>query len=157
LRSKLQRTTLHNANLIESPSPFEKESFDLITAFRFFVNAEPALRRAAVHALAPLLAPDGCFIFNNHQNINSPYMRVTRAYAGFRGFDVFNVLSIAQCRALVAEAGLEIVHLYPVGLFRLPKLDLSDALYRFADGLAEVWPLAARWSTSPILVARRKA
>ena len=40
-RAKLKRTTLHRANLMEASPPFEKESFDLITAFRFFVNAEP--------------------------------------------------------------------------------------------------------------------
>ncbi len=155
-RTKLKSSTLHNANLMEA-SPFEKESFDLITAFRFFVNAEPALRRAAVHALAPLLKPDGCFVFNDHQNLNSPYMRMARAYAGFRGFEVFNVLSIAECRALVAEAGLEVVRIYPVGLLRLPKLDLPDVVYRAADRLAGVRDFAARWSTSPILVARRRA
>jgi predicted TPR repeat methyltransferase len=155
-RRKLQRTILHNANLLER-NPFEKESFDLITAFRFFVNAEPALRRAGVRALAPLLAPDGYFIFNNHQNINAPYMRLARAYAGWRGFEAFNVLSIADCRALMAEAGLEIVHVFPVGLLRLPKLNLPDALYRIADRLAGATQIAARWSISPILVARRKA
>ena len=155
-RRKLQRTTLHNANLMEA-SPFEKESFDLITAFRFFVNAEPALRKAAVKALAELLKPDGVFIFNDHQNINSPYMRVARAYAGFRGFGVFNVLSIAECRALVGEVGLEIVRVYPVGLLRVPKLELPEGLQRAADRLAGLWPRASRWSTSPILVARRKA
>ncbi len=156
-RAKLQRTTLHAVNLLENPARFAPGSFDLITAFRFFVNAEPALRRAAVRALAPLLAPDGCFIFNNHQNINAPYMRVTRAYAGWRGYQAFNVLSIAECRALMADVGLEIVHVFPVGMFRLPKLELPSALYRLADRLAGAADFSARWSMSPILVARRRA
>ena len=155
-RRKLQRTVLCKANLLEE-SPFEKGSFDLITAFRFFVNAEPELRRAAVRALVPLLAPDGYLIFNNHQNINAPYMRVARAYAGWRGFEAFNVLSIAECRALVAEAGLEVVHAFAVGSLRLPRLQLPIALYQLVDRLAGSSEVAARWSTSPILVARRKA
>lgn len=155
-RAKLARTTLHTANLLES-SPFEKASFDLITAFRFFVNAEPSLRKAAVRALAPLLKPDGILIFNDHQNINSPYLRVLRAYAGFRGYGVFNVLSIAECRALMADVGLEVVRVYPVGLLRVPKLELPAGLQRAADRLTGLWPFAARWSTSPILVARRRA
>lgn len=155
-RGKLSRTTLVCANLLEQ-SPFAKESFDLITAFRFFVNAEPALRRAALRALAPLLAPDGYLVFNNHQNIDSPYMRVTRAYAGFRGFAAFNVLSIAECRALVAEVGLEIVHVFPVGAFRLPRLNLPRGFYRAADRLASASEVTSRWSISPILVARRRA
>jgi SAM-dependent methyltransferase len=154
-RVKLQRTALYQVNLMDQ-NPFEKESFDLITAFRFFVNAEPELRRAAVRALAPLLAPDGYFIFNNHQNIDSPYMRLMRAYSGWRGVEPFNVLSIADCGALMGEVGLEIVHVYPVGMFRLPKVNLPSALYRLADRLAAAADLAGRWSMSPILVARRK-
>jgi len=155
-RGKLRRTVLCKANLLEE-SPFEKGSFDLITAFRFFVNAEPDLRRAVVRALAPLLASDGFLIFNNHQNINAPYMRVARAYAGWRGFEAFNVLSIMECQALMAEAGLEIVRTYAVGSLCLPKVQLPGAAYRLADRLAEASKFGARWSTSPILVARRKA
>lgn len=155
-RAKLSRTTLVTANLVES-NPFERESFDLITAFRFFVNAEPSLRKAVMRALAPLLKPDGVFIFNDHQNIDSPYWRATRAYADLRGFARFNSLSIAECRALVGDAGLEVVRVYPVGLLRVPKLELPVALQRTADRLANALPIAARWSTSPILVARRRA
>jgi SAM-dependent methyltransferase len=155
-REKLTRTALVTANLVES-SPFEPASFDLITAFRFFVNAEPGLRQAVMRALAPLLRPDGVLIFNDHQNLDSPYWRAARAYADWRGFERFNSLSIAECRALVGDVGLEIARVYPVGLLRVPKLELPAALQRAADRLAGLVPGGGRVTTSPILVARRKA
>lgn len=45
--------------------------FDLITSFRFFLNAEHALRATMLRTLHPLLADDGWFIFNIHKNRTS--------------------------------------------------------------------------------------
>jgi hypothetical protein len=39
----------------------------------------------------------------------------------------------------------------------VPKLELPAGLQRAADRLAGALPGVARWSTSPILVARRRA
>ena len=52
------------------------ETFNLITAFRFFLNAEPELRASAITALGKRLAPDGVLVFNNHHNSGSPYVEV---------------------------------------------------------------------------------
>lgn len=52
--------------------------FDLITAFRFFPNAEPELRREAIQALRPLLSDSGVVIFNNHLNDSSSVRRLQR-------------------------------------------------------------------------------
>ena len=43
-------------------------SFDLVTAFRFFPNADPALRAAAVAAVAAAARPGGFVLLNNHRN-----------------------------------------------------------------------------------------
>jgi SAM-dependent methyltransferase len=48
------------------------ESFDLATAFRFFPNAEPALRSAAADQLSRLVKPGGFALTNNHMNFWSP-------------------------------------------------------------------------------------
>lgn len=46
--------------------------YDLISAFRFITNAEPALRLAALRALAQLLRDRGsCIVFNNHGSLFS--------------------------------------------------------------------------------------
>jgi len=52
--------------------------FDIITAFRFFPNAEAQLRQDAASALDRLLAPDGILVFNNHQNASSTRARLAR-------------------------------------------------------------------------------
>ncbi|MFZ5951503.1 MAG: class I SAM-dependent DNA methyltransferase [Candidatus Rifleibacteriota bacterium] len=45
--------------------------FDLITAFRFFLNAQPELRHEALRALVSLLKPHGIMIVNNHRRKSS--------------------------------------------------------------------------------------
>lgn len=45
--------------------------FDLITSFRFFLNAEPELRLQVLRGLRELLADNGIFIFNIHKNRTS--------------------------------------------------------------------------------------
>ena len=153
-RQKLHRTKLYKGNLLQEPL-FPDRKFNLITAFRFFVNAEPELRLAALRALEPLLARDGYFVFNNHQNLNASYIRLALVYARRRGFQLDNVLSIAQCRELFASVGLEIVRIYAVGILHLPKIKLPHSLYRLADRLVGSSKMLAPHSESPILVARR--
>ncbi len=45
--------------------------FDLITGFRFFLNAQPQLRHEAMKVLVSLLKPDGILVVNNHRRRNS--------------------------------------------------------------------------------------
>jgi SAM-dependent methyltransferase len=49
-------------------SHFGRGSMDLVCAFRFFPNADPALRRAAADEVAALVRPGGWAIINNHMN-----------------------------------------------------------------------------------------
>jgi SAM-dependent methyltransferase len=87
--------------------------FDLITAFRFFPNAEPELRRAVFLVLARHLAPDGVLVFNNHKNRNSLRRRVTRAF----GREITRgTMTHAEVDALVAQAGLRVLRVIPFGI-----------------------------------------
>ncbi len=45
--------------------------FDIITIFRFFLNAEKELRKVAIDKIKELLTPDGKFITNIHVNKTS--------------------------------------------------------------------------------------
>ncbi|MBX7120083.1 MAG: class I SAM-dependent methyltransferase [Gemmatimonadaceae bacterium] len=153
-REKLQRTELVEGNLLEGDL-LAGRRFNLITAFRFFVNAEPGLRLAAIKALAPLLTEDGCLVFNNHQNLGSAYIQITKAYARLKGFKFANTLSIAECETLCAAAGLRITRIYPVAMFHLPRLHFPPAVYRAADAVGAWSPAFARHAECPIIVARR--
>ena len=67
---KLKRTEIIEAD-ITADNVLKPRNFNLITAFRFFLNAEPHLRSQAIKALSKLLADDGYFVFNNHHNLGS--------------------------------------------------------------------------------------
>ena len=56
-----------------------KREFDLITAFRFFPNAEFELRKEALGALARHLSGEGVLVFNNHKNAGSLRRRLGSA------------------------------------------------------------------------------
>ena len=71
-RRKLTRTRLILADLTRQ-NVLAGQHFGLITAFRFFVNAEPSLRENVMGILASLLTEDGCLIFNNHHNRTMPW------------------------------------------------------------------------------------
>jgi predicted TPR repeat methyltransferase len=88
--------------------------FDLITAFRFFAKAEPALRSETMAALAARLRPDGLLVMNNHESTGAVRKRLARLLtAGRRGR---RGMSAAEVRQLTASAGLQIVRTYHAGL-----------------------------------------
>lgn len=87
--------------------------FNLITAFRFFPNAEPELRRAVFLVLARHLAPQGVLVFNNHKNRNSLRRRISRLL----GREVARgTMTHAEVEALVDQAGLRIVEMIPLAI-----------------------------------------
>jgi len=155
-RKKLKRTEIIEAD-ITAENVLKPRKFNLITAFRFFLNAEPELRSAAIGALAELLDEDGYLVFNNHQNSGSPWIKIR--YARHRKKNpegTFNVMSIEQMKNLAEEAGLEIVKIYPTGFFHPPKVPVSYRLNRLIDIIAGKLRFFNRFSESPIAVCRRK-
>lgn len=54
------------------------EKFDLITAFRFFPNAQESLRKEVAKKLSVLIKNDGYLVFNNHINSKSLMYRFLR-------------------------------------------------------------------------------
>ena len=105
--------------------PLGERRFELITAFRFFPNAEPELRYDAMEVLAGHLSPNGYLVFNNHKHDRSFARRVsgwlgrlpTRNHEG-GGY----VMSDAEVEYLVASMRLRIVRRYPIA--SLPFTDL---------------------------------
>jgi SAM-dependent methyltransferase len=95
-----------------------ERQFDLITAFRFFPNAEPELRRAVIDVLARHLSPRGVLVFNNHKNRNSIRGRVARLLGRASAEPT---MTDTEVRALVAKAGLKVVETLP-----LASLPFSD-------------------------------
>ncbi len=155
-QEKLKRTELIKAD-ITAENILKPRKFNLITAFRFFLNAEPELRSAAFKKLADLLEEDGYLVFNNHQNSGSPWMRLRFAhYRKKNPQGTFNVMSIEQMKNLAEGAGLEIVEIYPAGFFNPPKIPVPDCLNRAIDWAAGKFIFLNRFSENLIAVCSRK-
>jgi SAM-dependent methyltransferase len=90
--------------------------FDLATAFRFFLNAEPDLRADAVRWLHGVVRPGGRLVANFHLNPYSARGLYTRARQG----RAQRTMSVAQAKALLAAGGFRplSVHGYDVLPFR---------------------------------------
>ena len=163
-REKLKRTEIIEADITAENPPgdglrhiFKPRKFNLITAFRFFLNAEPELRSAAIKAIAELLDDDGYLVFNNHQNSGSPWIRLRHAHYRRKNPEViYNVMSIEQMNKLVEEAGLEIIDIYPVGFFNPPKVPVSFHLNRAIDQATSKLKFLNRFSENLIAVCQRK-
>jgi SAM-dependent methyltransferase len=120
-RKKAQRSTLVCADILGSDSKVE-EKFDLITAFRFFLNTEPSLRLTALRALAARLRDrDSLLVFNNHGNLWShkllmwPYHAARRI--GKNRSVKGNYLTSRQIRRLLPEAGLKLLNVNGCGFY----------------------------------------
>jgi predicted TPR repeat methyltransferase len=154
-REKLERTEIIEAD-ITVENVLKPRKFNLITAFRFFLNAEPHLRLAAIGALTELLTDDGYFVFNNHHNLGSPWIKLLELCHQKRNPDgIFNVMGIDDMKNLVEAVGLEMVEIYPIGFFHPPKIPVSYRLNRAIDNVACKFSFLSKFSESPIAVCRR--
>jgi len=151
---KLRRTEIIETD-ITAEDALHGRKFNLITAFRFFLNAEPELRSAAMNSLAEMLTEDGVLMFNNHHCLGSPWIRLLNRRHLHRNPDgIFNVMSIEQMTELAEGAGLEIAEIYPAGFFHPPKVPVLYRLNRVIDGAACKIKRLHRFAESPIAVCR---
>ena len=102
----------------------DDREFDLITAFRFFANAEPDLKWDALEVLKRHLAPDGILVFNNHLNRHSllrTTLRVMNRHHSHHDGTTEWGMSREETYQLVGEAGLRVEDEYPLAI--LPFTD----------------------------------
>ncbi|MCP4263608.1 MAG: class I SAM-dependent methyltransferase [Planctomycetes bacterium] len=100
--SKLIQADITREDVLDS------QKFNLITAFRFFPNAQPKLRSEAMQALVRHLDKDGYMVFNNHRNLSSSRCRIARlcGRGGREG------MAMAEVKDLVLEHSMKIVRVY---------------------------------------------
>jgi SAM-dependent methyltransferase len=127
-------------------------SFGLVTAFRFFANADHPLRESAADQIRDLVEPGGWVIFNNHRNFWSlPY--VAARFAGRGGFGAEN----RRLEGLFTNRGFHVVERHSLGVWpqsekksylapwsvtrRLEAANLRSMSTRHALGYNMVWLL----------------
>lgn len=114
---------------------------DLVTAFRFFPNAEAALRDDAMAFIAGILKPGGHLVCNNHRNFWSvPYvggrLALSRHYTG-------GMTNKTMVR-LAARHGLALVRTYSVGI--IPQNERVAALpWRAVETIEKA--VSRRWGS----------
>lgn len=109
-RGKVKRADLVHADITARPDQIEG-TYDLITAFRFFLNAEPALRRAVMDGLAARLRDGNSrLIFNIQASVpgHKSIVREVRRFHHPDGAGTYHVMSSGGVEELVAAAGLQI-------------------------------------------------
>lgn len=130
--------------------------FDCVTAFRFFLNAEPVLRSEALAAVKSVLKPGGLLICNNHGNSTS-LLTPTRWLRRRLGKPLLSsTLPFGPFARLLAEHGFELVDTHgicflPRGLFRYMPRSCWRAVERFLAKLR----IFNRFAIYQIYVARR--
>lgn len=133
------------------------ERFDLVTAFRFFLNAEPDLRRDALRALHSRLEDDGLLIVNLHGNPWS--MRCLGA--SIRRLVLrqpTHHLSLRTFAALLGETGFEIQEWRGFGLL-VPRVfkTFGPALPQAAEALTRRFPALQNVCVDLVVVCRKVA
>jgi SAM-dependent methyltransferase len=134
-RKKVRAADLRVGDILESPN-IVGFHYDVITAFRFFLNAEPELRSKMMKCLSSRLrGPESRLIFNIHGNRHSMrHLGIT--YRAIRG-EQNSEMTFAEAKSLAEAAGLEIESWFGFGVCpRILHRTILKSFVRFVDRIA---------------------
>jgi len=152
-RRKCPRTQFFIQDIIEEPLPIAP--VQLITAFRFFGNAEEGLRARALRAMHRALAPGGYLLLNDHEN---PWAlrRLVRRLVGER---TRGDLHHWKLRRLLRHAGFRVRQTVGIGLWiyraRLERPDVLNSRWADALELLSRIPLLDHFCPDAVILAQR--
>ena len=129
-------------------------SFDLVTAFRFFGNAQQSLRVAALDAIHRVLRPNGYLVINSHRNPHSLSALLHAATGGDGDMD----LHYFKLRSLLRHCGFEVQQVLPIGAWMYrSKLLLTEHEPARSERLERWFRFAMFAPIAPdaVVVARR--
>jgi predicted TPR repeat methyltransferase len=152
-RERVRTATLVQADATRDPAALHQQRFDFVTAFRFFLNAQPSLRDAAMAFLASTLKnEDSRLLFNVHGNRHS-----TRALLAAKAMitrEQFASMSVRESIELAARHGLEVIEWHGIGSYDKSLLRLMPLrAWRWAERAAA---LPKRCAVYLYFLCRRK-
>lgn len=131
------------------------EPCDLITAFRFFGNAQDALRVNVLFEFNRLLKKEGYLLINNHRNPWSLQYLLGRLTGGRNELD----LSHIKLKKMLNDSGFKIVKVYGIGawIFRNALAQSKYLNSGFAKYLESISRLPGAYLISPdsLIIARK--
>jgi len=154
---KVGRKDSRTAEIIEADltrcDVLRDRKFNLITAFRFFPNAEADLRMEVMQVLSRHLDDNGYLVFNNHKNTGSTRNRLARLF----GRRNYKGMSIYEVKSLLAKIGLEIVKIYHLCVF--PASDkhmlLPQLFLRYIEDILARIPALCNFGENLVFVCKR--
>lgn len=154
-RQRVSRATLMRVDITREGA-LAGDNFDLVTAFRFFLNADEQLRKEALAALRQSLRDGGLLVTNIHGNLWS--LRLP-SYL-FRRWVLrqhMNAVSVRSMKRLLADAGFRTVQVFGVGwctprMFRL----FGERWVNRVEDLVQRVPMLSRFTTSLIFVCEAR-
>lgn len=144
-RSRCPNTTIIEADLTADPDVIS-DRFDLITSFRFLLNAQPDLRSAALRALRSRICNGGLLLTNFHLNPMSLTGVYHAAMSRIRGIEPRTMMTLGEARQLLRENGFE-----PVDVRGYGYLLYRKKRPRFVASVGAVERKLAAWNTVPAL------
>jgi SAM-dependent methyltransferase len=157
-RSRCSKATLICTDITKTNASPEGQ-YDLITAFRFLTNAEPALRSAALAALHARLKDNGTLLINSHGNPWS-YRLLLLPYHWLKdkraGRPLFGYLSNREAHRLLRAAGFRVETTIGMGFVPQKLLRLLGARIasRIEARLAGV-PVVRRFGLNQLFLCRK--
>jgi SAM-dependent methyltransferase len=107
-RERCPQSALIEADLTQGTEGVEGK-FDVLTAFRFFLNAQPDLRSGVLRALRSLIDDRGRLIVNFHLNPRSVTGTYIRTLSRLRGRDQPLTMALEPARRLLFDHGFEVL------------------------------------------------
>lgn len=135
------------------------ETFDVVTAFRFLLNAEQELRQEALQAIREHLKPEGRLICNIHMNATSPIGIAARIANRLPWSCKRNTMSTAELSRLLDSAGFTVERTLGYGYLPRPGRLLPgfcEVCIEPAERLAAAARMPARCAQQFLVVAKRK-
>jgi SAM-dependent methyltransferase len=128
--------------------------FDVISLFRFLLNAEPELRDGVLSWISRSLSENGVLIINNHLNSASLLGLAVRLRNRQLGTRRHNVLSDREVHSVMAKHGFKIVK--SIGFGFLPafrgKLILPRMLLQYIEPFLMAIPFLQRFGKDRIYI-----
>lgn len=126
-KTKCVKARLQVGDILSNPELLQKK-YDVISCFRFLLNAEPEMRSRVLRQLRTVLSvPDGQLLVNVHgnsQSLRHPAIVWRRRRERAEKSDVMlNEMSPGETKSLLQESGFQVMHQFGFGM-------LPPTLYR---------------------------
>jgi SAM-dependent methyltransferase len=129
-KNKTIKSRLINCDLT-TKDVIKGEEYDLITVFRFFLNAQDELRRKVMPLLSEKLSNNGLLIFNIHGNTSSYHLLPVILWRlGIKKTELKH-LSYFETLDIIRKSNLKLIKLYGVGF-------IPSSFYRWFKPLRKI-------------------